>query len=209
MKAVDFKNLESAPLDSIGYSAASQGDTLDVLASELLRRNPSGEFSDESKAELEKGMTGRKNELYGTRYYTHKGSEYTPIKNPKQVQDADGLFALTIDYACSLSAYDFGQLKTKDAAKYELVKGARYDESQYRSNRMKSLMKVVNDLKAGIKGRTRGANKVYLDWISDKKKGLVQTMLTRAATARKNGDPTAPKDKADLIKMLTEVINKA
>jgi len=209
MKAVDFKNLESAPLDSIGYSAASQGDTLDVLASELLRRNPSGEFSDEVKAELEKGMTGRKNELYGTRYYTHKGSEYTPIKNPKQVQDADGLFALTIDYACSLSAYDFGQLKTKDAAKYELVKGARYDESQYRSNRMKSLMKVVNDLKAGIKGRTRGANKVYLDWISDKKKGLVQTMLTRAATARKNGDPTAPKDKADLIKMLTEVINKA
>jgi hypothetical protein len=34
-------------------------------------------------------------------------------------------------------------------------------------------------------------------------------MLKRAATARKNGDPTAPKDKADLIKMLTEVINKA
>lgn len=209
MKAVDFKNLESAPLDSIGYSAASQGDTLDVLASELLRRNPSGEFSDEVKAELEKGMTGRKNELYGTRYYTHKGSEYTPIKNPKQVQDADGLFALTIEFACGLSAYDFGQLKTKDAARYELVKGARYAESQYRSNRMKSLMKAVNDLKAGIKGRTRGANKVYLDWISDKKKGLVQTMLKRAATARKNGDPTAPKDKAELKKMICEQIDKA
>ncbi len=209
MKAVDFNKLESAPLDSIGYSAASQGDTLDVLASELLRRNPSGEFSDEMQAEIQKGMTGRKNELYGTRYFVHKGGEYTPIKNPKQVTEADGLFALTIDYACGLSAYDFGQLKTKDNARYELVKEARNDESKYRSNRMKSLMKAVSDLKAGIKGRTRGANKVYLDWISNKKKGLVQTMLTRAATARKNGDPTAPKDKADLIKMLTEVINKA
>jgi len=161
MKAVDFKNLESADLDSIGYSAASQGDTLDVLAAELLRRNPSGEFSDESKAKLERGMTGRKAELYGTRYYTHKGSEYTPIKNPKQVQDADGLFALTIDYACGLSAYDFGQLKTKDNARYELVRAARLDESKYRSNRMKSLMKAVNDLKAGIKGRWLNATRSH------------------------------------------------
>jgi hypothetical protein len=210
MKAVDFKKLESAPLDSIGYSAASQGDTLEVLAAELLRRNPSGEFSDESKAELEKGMTGRKNELYGTRYFAHKGSEYLPIdKEAARGMESTGVFALTIEFACGLSAYDFGQLKTKDAARYELVKGARYAESQYRSNRMKSLMKAVNDLKAGIKGRTRGANKVYLDWISDKKKGLVQTMLTRAATARKNGDPTAPKDKAELKKMICEQIDKA
>lgn len=208
-KAVDFKKLESAPLDSIGYSAASQGDTMAILAGELLRRVPSGEFSDEMQKEIQKGMTGRKNELFGTKYYAHKGSEYTPIKNPKQVTEADGLFALTIEYACSMSAYEFGQLKTKDNARYELVKEARNDESKYRSNRMASLMKAVNDLKAGVKGRTRQANRVYLDWISDKQKGIVQTMLKRAATARKNGDPTAPKDKADLIRMLTEVINKA
>lgn len=210
MKAVDFKKIQSADLASIGYSAASQGDTIAMLATELVRRYPTGEFSDEVMAELEKGMTGRKNELYGTRYYTHKGSEYLPIdEEAARGMESTGVFALTIEFACGLSAYDFGQLKTKDAAKYELVKDARYDESQYRSNRMKSLMKAVNDLKAGIKGRTRQANKVYLDWISDKKNGLAQTMLKRAATARKNGDPTAPKDKADLIKMLTEVINKA
>jgi hypothetical protein len=209
MKAVDFKNLESAPLDSIGYSAASQSDTMAMLATELLRRVPSGEFSQEMQTEIQKGMTGRKNELYGTRYFVHKGGEYSPIKNPKQVTEADGLFALTIDYACGLSAYDFGQLKTKDNARYELVKEARNAESKYRSNSWGDLMKVVARLKAGVKGRTREANKVYLDWISDKQKGIVQTMLKRAATARKNGDPTAPKDKADLIKMLTEVINKA
>ena len=209
MKAVDFKKLESAPLDSIGYSAASQSDTMALLATELLRRVPSGEFSQEMQTEIQKGMTGRKNELYGTRYFVHKGGEYTPIKDPKQVQDADGLFALTIEFACGLSAYDFGQLKTKDNARYELVKEARNAESKYRSNSWGDLMKVVARLKAGTKGRTREANKVYLDWISDKQKGIVQTMLKRAATARKNGDPTAPKDKADLIKMLTEVINKA
>lgn len=209
MKAVDFKKIESADLESIGYSAASQGDTMAMLATELLRRYPSGEFSEEVKTEIQKGMTGRKAELFGTRYYTHKGGEYTPIANPKQVTEADGLFALTIEFACGLSAYDFGQLKTKDNARYELVKDARNAESKYRSNSWGDLMKVVDRLKAGVKGRTRGANKVYFDWIADKKKGLVQTMLTRAATARKNGDPTAPKDKAELKKMLCEQIDKA
>ena len=204
MKAVDFNKLESAPLDSIGYSAASQGDTLDVLASELLRRNPSGEFSDESKAELEKGMTGRKNELYGTRYFVHKGGEYTPIKNPKQVTEADGLFALTIEFACGLSAYDFGQLKTKDNARYELVRAARLDESKYRSNRMKSLMKAVNDLKAGIKGRTRGENKTMLETVN----AAAETLVKRNKVAQGKGDPTAAPNKAELKRMINEAIDK-
>jgi hypothetical protein len=204
MKAVDFNKLESAPLDSIGYSAASQGDTLDVLASELLRRNPSGEFSDESKAELEKGMTGRKNELYGTRYFVHKGGEYTPIKNPKQVTEADGLFALTIEFACGLSAYDFGQLKTKDNARYELVKAARNDESKYRSNRMKSLMKAVSDLKAGIKGRTRGENKTMLETVN----AAAETLVKRNKVAQGKGDPTAAPNKAELKRMINEAIDK-
>lgn len=203
-KAVDFKKIESASLESIGYSAASQGDTLAFLASELLRRVPSGEFSDEMKAELEKGMTGRKAELFGTRYYVHKGSEYSPIKDPKQVQDADGLFALTIDYACSMSAYEFGQLKTKDGARYELVKAARNDESKYRSNRMSDLMKAVDRLKAGIKGRTRGENKTMLETVN----AVAETLVKRNKVAQSKGDPTAAPNKAELIKMISEAINK-
>ena len=205
MKAVDFKNLESAPLDSIGYSAASQSDTMAMLATELLRRVPSGEFSDEMKAEIQKGMTGRKAELFGTKYYVHKGSEYTPIKNPKQVQDADGLFALTIDYACSMSAYDFGQLKTKDNARYELVKEARNAESKYRSNSWGDLMKVVARLKAGVKGRTRDTNKTILEAV----KVMVETLVKRNKVAQGKGDPTAASNKAELIKMITDAINKA
>lgn len=204
MKAVDFKKLESAPLDSIGYSAASQGDTMAILAGELLRRIPSGEFSDEVKAELEKGMTGRKAELFGTKYYVHKGSEYSPIKDPKQVQDADGLFALTIDYACSLSAYEFGQLKTKDNARYELVKAVRNDESKYRSNRMSDLMKAVDRLKAGIKGRTRSENKTMLETVN----AAADTLVRRNKVAQGKGDPTAAPNKAELIKMISEAINK-
>ena len=205
MKAVDFKNLESAPLDSIGYSAASQSDTMAMLATELLRRVPSGEFSDEMKTEIQKGMTGRKAELYGTRYFVHKGGEYTPIKNPKQVQDADGLFALTIEFACGLSAYDFGQLKTKDNARYELVKEARNAESKYRSNSWGDLMKVVARLKAGVKGRTREANKTILDAV----KAMVETLVRRNKVAQGKGDPTAAPNKAELIKMITDAINKA
>lgn len=203
-KAVDFKKLESASLDSIGYSAASQGDTLAILAGELLRRVPSGEFSDEVKAELEKGMTGRKAELFGTKYYVHKGSEYAPIANPKQVEDADGLFALTIDYACSMSAYEFGQLKTKDNARYELVKAARNDESKYRSNRMGDLLRAVERLKAGIKGRTRGENKTMLESVT----AMAETLVKRNKVAQGKGDPTAAPNKAELIKMISDAINK-
>lgn len=204
-KAVDFKKLESASLDSIGYSAASQGDTLAILAGELLRRVPSGEFSDEMKAELEKGMTGRKAELFGTKYYVHKGSEYAPIANPKQVEDADGLFALTIDYACSMSAYEFGQLKTKDGARYELVKAARNDESKYRSNRMGDLLRAVERLKAGVKGRTRGENKTMLESVT----AMAETLVKRNKVAQGKGDPTAAPNKAELIKMISDAINKA
>lgn len=204
-KAVDFKNLSDATLDSIGYSAASQSDTMEMLATELLRRVPSGEFSEEMKTEIQKGMTGRKNELYGTRYFVHKGSEYTPIKNPKQVQDADGLFALTIDYACSLSAYEFGQLKNKDGARYELVKEARNAESKYRSNSWGDLMKVVARLKAGVKGRTRDANKTILDAV----KTMAEVLVRRNKVAQGRGDPTAAPNKAELKRMINEAIDKA
>ena len=207
MKAVDIKKIESADLQSIGYSAASQGDTMAGLATELLRRYPNG-LTDEAKAELEKGIVGRKAELFGTQYYLHKGSEYTLIKDPSKAGKDDAIAAFTVESAVSMTAYDFGQLKGKDKAKYDIIAAIRTATNKYRSNALGDLLRAIDRLKTG-QGRIRSANKIYFDWIADKKKGLVQTMLTRAATARKNGDPTAPKDKAELKKMLCEQIDKA
>lgn len=209
MKAVDFKKIQLADLPSIGYSAASQSDVMSVLAKELLRRFPSGELSDATIGELQTGMVGRKAELMGTMYFVHKGSEYTPIENESKAGENDSVVAFNVDYAHGMSAYDFGQLKTKDPAKYEIVAAIRTSVNKYKSNATGDLLRAVKNLKNDVKGRTRAANKAYFDWIADKKKGLVQTMLTRAATARKNGDPTAPKDKAELKKMLCEQIDKA
>ena len=207
MKAVDLKKIQSADLQSIGYSAASHGDVINILAMELLRRCPNG-LTDEAKAELELGMIGRKAELVGTVNYIHKGSEYTLIEDVSKAGDDDAVVAFSVDYAMSMSAYDFGQLKNKDRAKYDIIAGIRTSVSKYKSNRMTDLLRAMDRLKDG-KGRTRSSNKAFAEWICDSKKGLVQAMLTRQATAKKNGDPTAPTDKAGLIKMLTDAINKA
>lgn len=209
MKTIDFHKIDKADLESIGYAVASQQDTVETIARELVRRYPGGALSDEAKTDLEKGMIGRKAELMGETLYIHKGNEYTAIKSLKEAKPDDAVFGLTVEYASGLTAYEFGQLKTKDPAQYEMVAKWRDAVNKYKSNRMKSLMAAINAVLANKSTRTRDPNKSYLDWIADNQKGVVQAMLKRAATARKNSDPTAPKDKADLIKMLTHVINKA
>ena len=204
MKAVDFKKIQSADLPSIGYSAASQSDVMSVLANELLRRFPSGELSDATIGELQTGMIGRKAELMGTMYFVHKGGEYTPIENESKAGKDDSVVAFNVDYAHGMSAYDFGQLKTKDPAKYEIVAAIRTSVNKYKSNATGDLLRAIDRLKAG-KGRTRDANKTFAEFIGK----TVESVLTRAKNAKKNGDPTATVDKAEIIKMITAAINKA
>lgn len=203
MKAVDIKKIESADLQSIGYSAASQGDTMASLATELLRRYPNG-LTDEAKAELEKGIVGRKAELFGTQYYLHKGSEYTLIKDPSKAGKDDAVAAFTVETAVSMTAYDFGQLKSKDKAKYDIIAAIRTATNKYRSNALGDLLRAIDRLKTG-KGRTRGDNVTFAELISK----TAEMILTRAKNAKAKGDPSATTNKVELVKMLTDAINKA
>ena len=203
MKAVDIKKIESADLQSIGYSAASQGDVMGVLAAELLRRCPNG-LTDEAKAELEKGMVGRKAELFGTQYYLHKGGEYTLIKDPSKAGKDDAIAAFTVESAVSMTAYDFGQLKSKDKAKYDIIAAIRTATNKYRSNALGDLLRAIDRLKTG-KGRTREANLTFAELLTK----TADMLLTRAKNAKKNGDPTATVNKVELSKMMSDAINKA
>jgi hypothetical protein len=203
MKAVDIKKIESADLQSIGYSAASQGDTMASLATELSRRYPNG-LTDEAKAELEKGIVGRKAELFGTQYYLHKGSEYTLIKDPSKAGKDDAIAAFTVETAVSMTAYDFGQLKGKDKAKYDIIAAIRTATNKYRSNALGDLLRAIDRLKTG-KGRTRGDNVTFAELITK----TADMILTRAKNAKTKGDPSATTNKAELIKMMTDAINKA
>ncbi len=205
MKTLDFHKIDKADLQSIGYAAASQGDVTEVLARELVRRYPGGTLSDEAKADLEKGMISRKAELMGEALYIHEGNEYTLIKKMSDAGKQDALFTLTVQYASGLSAYEFGQLKTSDPARYELVAAWRNAVNKYKSNRMNALMSAIKAALNNTAGRTRGANKAYAEFIS----GLAKTMIDRRKTAAKNSDPTAPKDKAELKKMICDAIDKA
>jgi len=205
MQSLNLQKIDKANLESIGYAAASQGDVTEVLARELVRRYPTGQLSDEAKAELEKGMVGRKAELMGEALYIHKGSEYTPIKSIKEAMPDDAVARITVQYASGLSAYDFGQLKKNDPAQYDIVAAWRNATNKYKSNRMNALMSAVKAVLNNTGGRTRGANKAYAEFISDS----VKTMIDRRKTAAKNSDPTAPKDKAELKKMVCDAIDKA
>jgi hypothetical protein len=205
MKTIDFHKIDKADLQSIGYAAASQGDVTEVLARELVRRYPGGTLSDEAKADLEKGMISRKAELMGEALYIHKGSEYTLIKKMSDAGKQDALFTLTVQYASGLSAYDFGQLKTNDPARYDLVAAWRNAVNKYKSNRMNALMSAIKAAINNTAGRTRGANKTYAEFIDD----FIQTAIKRAKTAAKNGDPTAPRDRIELANMIKVAVDKA
>lgn len=205
MQTLNLQKIDKADLESIGYAAASQGDVTEVLARELVRRYPTGELSDEAKADLEKGMIGRKAELMGEALYIHKGNEYTAIKSLKEAKPDDAVTSITVQYAAGLSAYDFGQMKKNDPAKYDIVAAWRNAVNKYKSNRMNALMSAVKAVLNNTKGRTRGANKAYAEFIGD----VAKTMIDRRKTAAKNSDPTAPKDKAELKKMICDAIDKA
>jgi hypothetical protein len=198
-----FNVTNKTSLSELGYNAAATGDTLKTIADELRRRYPQS-LTEEATAELKSGMYGRKHELAGERRYLVEGGVYTLI-NPKDKIKGDAVtFTLTVDYAVSLTAYEFGKLKTENPNLYKLVAELRTDANKYASNRLADLMKHYNKKASN----TRAPNKAYAEWIGGSK-GVVQTMLTRLANAIKNGDETAPRSKAELIQMLTNEINKA
>lgn len=196
-----FNVSNKTSLRDLGYNAAATGDTLKTIADELVRRYPQG-LSDEATAEIKAGMVGRKHELYGERRYMAEGDTYTEI-GPKDKIDSP-VTTLSVNYAMSLTAYEFGKLKSDRPNLYKLIGAVRTDTNKYVSNRMASLAKFMTGATRG----PRAANKAFAEWIGGDK-GVVQTMLTRLANAIKNGDDTAPRSKAELIDLLTKTINKA
>jgi hypothetical protein len=198
-----FNVTKTTSLRDLGYNAAATGDTLKTIADELRRRYPQG-LTDEATADIKSGMYGRKHELVGETRYLVEGGVYTKIGAKDKVEEGAVTFTLTVDYAVSLTVYEFGKLKTENPNLYKLVAELRNDANKYVSNRMGELMKHYNKKASN----TRSANKAFAEWINGDK-GVVQTMLTRLATAIKNGDETAPRSKAELIDLLTKSINKA
>jgi len=205
MQSLNLQKIDKADLTSIGYAVASQGDVTEVLARELVRRYPTGELSDEAKAELEKGMIGRKAELMGEALYIHNGNEYKAIKSLKEAKPDDAVTSITVKYASGLTAYEFGQLKTNDPAKYDIVAAWRNAVNKYKSNRMNALMSAIKAVLNNAKGRTRSANKAYAEFVNATAKILVD----RRKTAAKNSDVTAPTNKEELKKMICDAIDKA
>ena len=198
-----FNVSNKTTLRDLGYNAAATGDTLKTIADELLRRYPQG-LSDEATAELKDGMVGRKAELVGEQRYLVEDKTYTKIGKNDKVKDGAVTFTLTVEYAMSLSAYEFGKLKTDNPNLYKIVGATRTDTNKYVSNRMASLAKFMT----GETRSPRAANKSFADWVVGDK-GVVDTVLARLATAIKNKDDTAPRSKAELIDMITKKINKA
>ena len=191
-------------LRDLGYNAAKTGDTLKTIADELRRRYPQS-LTDEATTDIKSGMYGRKHELVGETRYLVEDGVYTKI-GPKDKIKADAVtFTLTVDYAASLTAYEFGKLKTENPELYKLVAALRTDASKYVSNRFGELMKHYNKKVSN----TRSANKAFAEWISGDDKSVVHSLLARQKTAIKNNDPTAPRDKAELKKMICDAIDKA
>lgn len=200
LKVIDIKKINDADLESIGYSIGASGDTSEQYARELVRRYPTGELTDEAMAGLQRGLLGRKTELYGDVHYIHEGDVYTKTKDAKQAN-----FVMNVPVAMSYSKFEFGKLEPNLKA---IVKPVRDDAKKYISNRLNPILALVEKLVTGETGsRSRSSNKAFAEWITCKD-GAVDTILKRLANALKNGDDTAPRSKVELIELLTKEINK-
>ena len=201
LKLVNIDKIHNADLESIGYSIGASGDTTEAYAQELVNRYPTGELTDEAMAGLERGLLGRKAELVGDTHYIHEGGSYTKTTDRKAAN-----FVMNVPVAMSYSTFEFGKLEPNLKA---IVKPVRDDAKKYISNRLNPILKAVAAIVKGeSSSRSRQANKAYVEWITGKK-GVVDTMLTRLANALSKGDDTAPRNKAELIELLTKTINKA
>ena len=196
-----FKNLPSASIRDIGYSAASSGDTLQVLALELNKRYPNG-LSDEALDELKDGMTGRKAELVGEQRYLVEGNSYTPVEPKAKLPEGAETITVTVQMACGMSSYDFGKLKSERPNLYAILGAVRTATSKYVSNRMRALQSAMKAEQSG--GRTRGENKTFDAAVSE----TLASLWKRSKTAHGKGDPSATTNKAEFVKIITAFANK-
>ena len=185
-------------IKQLGYNVASSSDSLRSNARLLLDSYPNAheEISDEVKTELYSGFQLRfaENNPDINQHYVVKDNQYI-VATEKDFKDFKGeKLQLSIGYITNMTAQEFGTLKTKQPAKYTLLKPLRDKVNKYCSNRLNDLKRAMKSIKNEGVVRERGATKSFLETWTD----TLDSLKKKCKNAQARGDDTANDKKLNL-----------
>ena len=157
---------EIVSLKDAGYKSASNLDGNYSIARFVMSQDSKfpNEITVETKKELYSGMQVRKNELDGNRYYYYSKDDKTgqtvliPIESLGDAPKGTETVNVTVDYAMSLSVYDYSNLRDTNPALKPIVKDRREAFSKYASECLRSIVSCANKILNGDKPKERKPN---------------------------------------------------
>ena len=153
-------------LEDAGYKTASNLDGNYSIARFVMSQDSKfpNEITDETKRSLYVGFQRKNNENVGHKYYYYSRDDKTgqnvliPIKALEDAPKGTETVDVTVDYAMSLSTYEYSQLRDNNPALKPIVKDRREAFSKYASECLKSLASCANKILNGDKPKERKPN---------------------------------------------------
>jgi len=157
---------EIVSLEDAGYKTASNLDGNYSIARFVMSQDSKfpNEITDETKRSLYVGFQRKNNENVGHKYYYYSRDDKTgqnvliPIKALEDAPKGTETVDVTVDYAMSLSTYEYSQLRDTNPALKPIVKDRREAFSKYASECLKSLASCANKILNGDKPKERKPN---------------------------------------------------
>jgi hypothetical protein len=157
---------EIVSLEDAGYKTASNLDGNYSIARFVMSQDSKfpNEITEETKRSLYVGFQRKNNENVGHKYYYYSRDDKTgqnvliPIKTLDDAPKGTETINVTVDYAMSLSTYEYSQLRDINPALKSIVKERREAFSKYASECLKSLASCANKILNGDKPKERKPN---------------------------------------------------
>ena len=147
-------------LSDAGYKTAKNIDANKEIARYVMGQDSKfpSEITQTTRDALYVGFQVRNNENVGHEYYYYGDTGLIPITSLDQAPKGKPSIDITVDYAMSISNYDYGKLRIDDKALHTVVKAKRDAFSKYASECLGSLVNCANKILNGDRPTVRAHN---------------------------------------------------
>ena len=190
-------------LIELGFAQAGTGDALTAHAETAMRLIVGfpESITDEARADLYAGYRKRWDAKHPPVVFAMIDGNYieaTPdmVKN-KKIEKVE----IGMHHVFSYTQQEFGKLKTSQPALYAVMLPIREKVGDYCSGALSDLRNKAKKLMRKNNPTPRAPNLDFIEWLTDKDKGVLSTMKDRCKTAKRRGDASANEA------MLAEAIN--
>ena len=147
-KKTDIFSSEITSLSDAGYKTAKNIDANKDIARYVMGQDSKfpSEITQTTRDALYVGFQVRNNENVGHEYYYYGDTGLIPITSLDQTPKGKPSIDITVDYAMSISNYDYGKLRIDDKPLHTVVKAKRDAFSKYASECLSSLVSCANKI---------------------------------------------------------------